>query len=141
MAYSTRQQQAVLQCLARRGRELISVNELAEELRAAGCPVGLATIYRQLERLEAAGHIHKVSTEEGAFYQYCDHEDGDRACFLLRCERCGRILHLDCSICGPCTSISNSSTTFSLIPARPCSRGCATCAPPQRKQEETHGKN
>jgi Fur family ferric uptake transcriptional regulator len=141
MAYSTRQQQAVLQCLARRGRELISVNELAEELRAAGCPVGLATIYRQLERLEAAGHIHKVSTEEGAFYQYCDHEDGNRACFLLRCERCGRILHLDCSHLRPLYEHLEQQHHFLIDPRQTMFTGlCDVCAA-QRKQEETHGKN
>lgn len=96
MPYSTKQQQAVLRCLEER-RGPASANELAEALREAGCPVGLATIYRQLEKLERAGCIHKVNTEEGAFYQYCDHADGDRDCFLLRCEGCGRIVHLDCS--------------------------------------------
>ena len=97
MPYSTKQQQAILSCLARRRQELISVGELAAELRQSGCPVGLATIYRQLEKLEQSGLIHKVNTEDGAFYQYCDHPAGDRDCFLLKCEHCGRILHLDCS--------------------------------------------
>ena len=65
------------------------------------CPddvLGLATIYRQLEKLEAAGAVHKVNTEEGALYQYCGRQSqGHRDCFLLKCERCGRIRHLDCS--------------------------------------------
>ena len=97
MAYTTKQRQAVLQCLERRGDASVTAGELAEDLRAAGCPVGLATIYRQLERLEAAGVVHKINTEDGAFYQYCGRENHDhRDCFLLRCERCGRIRHVDC---------------------------------------------
>ena len=95
MAYSTKQQQAVLHCLEARQAESLTANDLAEELRRSGNPVGLATIYRQLDRLEAAGRIHKVTTEEGAVYQYCPHPD-DHSCFLLRCEDCGRIVHLDC---------------------------------------------
>lgn len=97
MPYTTKQRQAVLQCLERRGDASVTAGELAEDLRAAGCPVGLATIYRQLERLEAAGVVHKINTEDGAFYQYCGRENHDhRDCFLLRCERCGRIRHVDC---------------------------------------------
>ena len=97
MPYTTKQRQAVLQCLERRGDASVTAGELAEDLRAAGCPVGLATIYRQLERLEAAGVVHKIHTEDGAFYQYCGRENHDhRDCFLLRCERCGRIRHVDC---------------------------------------------
>ena len=97
MPYHTKQQQAVLRVLEARGGESVTAAELAEELRRGGCPVGTATIYRQLERLEQSGLIHKVNTEEGAFYQFCGRAGGERDCFLLKCERCGRILHLDCS--------------------------------------------
>ena len=81
MPYSTKQHQAVLRCLEARGETACTAAELAEDLRREGCPVGLATIYRQLEKLEAAGAVHKVNTEEGA----------------LKCERCGRIRHVDCT--------------------------------------------
>ena len=98
MAYSTKQQQAVLRCLEARQGESLTAADLAEDLRREGCPVGLATIYRQLEKLEGAGRVHKVNTEEGAFYQFCGHDGSDhRDCFLLKCSRCGRIRHLDCS--------------------------------------------
>ena len=97
MAYQTKQQQAVLHCLQLRA-EGCPAAELAEDLRREGCPVGLATIYRQLEKLEAAGAVHKVNTEEGALYQYCGRQSqGHRDCFLLKCERCGRIRHVDCT--------------------------------------------
>ena len=97
MPYSTKQHQAVLRCLEARGETACTAAELAEDLRREGCPVGLATIYRQLEKLEAAGAVHKVNTEEGALYQYCGRQSqGHRDCFLLKCERCGRIRHVDC---------------------------------------------
>ena len=96
MAYTTKQHQAILRCLEQRAEEALSANQLAEDLRREGCPVGLATIYRQLEKLEAAGRVHKVHTEEGAFFQFCPHPGADHGCFLLRCEACGRMVHLDC---------------------------------------------
>ena len=137
MAYSTKQQQAVLACLVNRRQELISVSELAAELRQSGNPVGLATIYRQLERLEQAGHIHKVNTEEGALYQYCNRDETDRDCFLLKCQGCGRLLHLDCSHLRPLYEhlerehhilINSRETMFSGL--------CDVCAAKQR--EEPH---
>ena len=96
MAYATKQYQAVLRCLAQREGQALTANHLSEDLRRAGSPVGLATIYRQLDKLEAEGHVHKITTEDGALYQYCPHAGGHH-CFLLRCEDCGRIVHLDCS--------------------------------------------
>ena len=55
MVYTTKQQQAVLHCLEQRPEEALTATDLAADLRQAGHPVGLATIYRQLEKLEAAG--------------------------------------------------------------------------------------
>ena len=71
MAYATKQYQAVLRCLEERAGQTLTAADLLEDLRRTGNPVGLATIYRQLEKLESAGRIHKVTTEEGALYQYC----------------------------------------------------------------------
>ncbi|NLU24838.1 MAG: transcriptional repressor [Clostridiales bacterium] len=96
MRYNTKQQKAVLSCLEKGRGASVTACELMERLRGEGFPVGLTTVYRQLEKLEMQGLIHRITTDEGSFYQYCDHpEQGD--CFLLKCERCGRLEHLDCS--------------------------------------------
>ncbi|WP_295587113.1 Fur family transcriptional regulator [uncultured Oscillibacter sp.] len=97
MSYITKQQQAVLRCLEQRQGESLTAAELAQALREEGCPVGLATIYRQLEKLTCAGQVHKINTAEGAFFHLCDHAGGPRDCVLLKCSSCGRIRHLDCS--------------------------------------------
>ncbi|MBR3641365.1 MAG: transcriptional repressor [Oscillibacter sp.] len=96
MGYRTRQQQAVLDCFARRPDAARTAAEVAQELHESGQNVGLATIYRQLEKLEHAGEVHKVVTPEGAFYRYCPHAKGHADCLLVRCEKCGRIEHVDC---------------------------------------------
>jgi Fur family ferric uptake transcriptional regulator len=90
--------------------------------------VGLATIYRQLEKLEEAGRIHRVPTEEGALYQYCPHP-ADGGCFLLRCEDCGRIVHLDCSHLEELYRHLESEHHFRIDPRRTVLTGlCQTCA-------------
>lgn len=97
--YMTRQQRSLLSCLADCADRPVSAAELADALHAQGDGIGIATVYRQLERLEKQGSVHKVMTDEGAYYQYCTHNDGD--CFLLKCERCGRIEHIDCHRLAP----------------------------------------
>ena len=127
MAYATRQQQAVLRCLAGHTGGYVTALELAEELRAQGSAVGLATVYRQLERLEQAGRIHKISTDEGAGYQYCDHPEG--GCFLLRCELCGRIRHVDCENLEPLYRHIAQEHHFRINPRKTMLYGlCEDCA-------------
>ena len=97
MPYSTKQQQAVLAAWSSGGRNC-SPPRIWRRICGGGLPVGLATVYRQLEKLEQAGRVHKVNTEEGAFYQFCSHDaNGHRDCFFAQCEACGCIRHLDCS--------------------------------------------
>ena len=96
MAYLTKQHQAVLRCLEERQDEAVTAAVLAEDLRRKGQAVGLSTVYRQLERLAGQGLVHRISAEEGALYQRCPHPSA-QGCFLLRCGRCGRLVHLDCA--------------------------------------------
>ena len=127
MPYNTKQSQAVFRCLERRPEEALTAGEIAEILRQNQCPVGLATVYRQLERLEAAGRIHRVDTGEGALYQFCAH-GGGRACFLLRCEACGRISHLDCSHLPELCRHLETEHRFRIDPCRTVLTGlCAAC--------------
>lgn len=138
MPYTTKQRQAILRCLERRGDASITAGELAENLRSEGCPVGLATIYRQLERLEAAGVVHKVNTEDGAFYQYCGRDDHQhRDCFLLKCERCGRIRHVDCTQLQALYDHLEREHHFRINPRGTLLSGvCDQCA----KEEEHRGE-
>lgn len=137
MPYQTKQYQAVLRCLEQRSGEALTAADLAEELRTSGSPVGLATIYRQLEKLEQAGRIHKVATEEGAFYQYCPHPPEDHDCFLLRCEDCGRIVHLDCSHLRGLYDHLEAEHHFRIDPRRTVLTGlCGVCG----AKEAAYGK-
>ena len=74
---------------------------LQELLHRQGEAVGLTTVYRQLERLEKAGKVHKLVTDTGAKYQFCTCAASGRDCFLLKCEKCGTVQHVDCSRLAP----------------------------------------
>ena len=137
MAYRTKQQQALLHCPEQRSEEPLTAAALAEDLRRSGSPVGLATVYRQLDKLERSGMVHKISTDEGAFYQYCPHHTGEhRDCFLLRCEDCGRIVHLDCTHLRHLYDHLEAEHHFRIDPRRTILTGlCQTCG----GKEASHG--
>ena len=99
MTYMTRQQQAVLDCIAACPGGCATAMALADRLRSGGQSVGLTTVYRQLERLEKQGLVHKLVTDEGACWQYCDCH-AHRDCILLKCAVCGAIQHMDCGHLG-----------------------------------------
>lgn len=137
MPYCTKQQRCVLRCLEDRPEEAMTAGEIAEILRGDGRPVGLATVYRQLERLEDTGRIHRVDTAEGAVYQFCGREEPAHAgCFLLRCEVCGRISHLDCAHLESLCSHLEAEHQFRVNARRTVLTGlCGLCA----GEEAFHG--
>ena len=96
VSYMTRQQQAVLSCIEGCSGGC-TAGELTELLHAQGQSVGLTTVYRQLEKLERRGLVHKIVTDEGARYQYCRAHTAGRACFMIECEQCGRMEHVTCA--------------------------------------------
>ena len=57
VTYMTRQQQAVLACIAHCPEGCATAAELTEQLHAQGQAVGLTTVYRQLERLAQQGRV------------------------------------------------------------------------------------
>ena len=132
MAYMTRPQQAVLKCIESCPGGRATAMDLMQMLRQEGQTVGLSTVYRQLEKLVAQGKVHKLLTEEGACYQYCD-KTVHRDCFLLQCEGCGAIFHMDCSHLGELYGHLLESHGFAINPRRTMFYGlCGKCREAER---------
>ena len=128
VTYMTRQQREVLRCIENCADGACAA-ELTEQLHREGARVGLTTVYRQLERLEQQGLVHKVVTDQGARYQSCSGAHSGRDCFLLKCERCGRIEHLDCSHLGELYSHILAEHHFRINPRRTLFYGlCQRCS-------------
>ena len=91
-----------------------------------------------VQELEAAGAVHKVNTEEGALYQYCGRQSqGHRDCFLLKCERCGRIRHVDCTQLQSLYDHLEKEHHFRINPRGTLFSGvCDVCA---GEEERNHG--
>lgn len=94
--YHTRQQKAILNFMSDSADQYVTVSQIAAHLKEEGQPVGLTTIYRQLDKLEKDGIVHKIVLDgnSGACYQYAGKDAGQ---LLLKCEDCGGIIPMACS--------------------------------------------
>lgn len=125
--YFTRQQKAVLECIAAMGEKSVTAAELVDELHRRGEEIGTATVYRQLDKLTQRGAVHKVVTEDGALYSYCGAHEG-HDCFLIKCEKCGRIEHMACHNLSPLYAHLAADHRFAVNPKKTMFFGlCALC--------------
>jgi Fur family ferric uptake transcriptional regulator len=76
----------------------VTVNQIVRHFGNREAAIGQTTIYRHLEKLVNDGKIRKYLLTEGggACYQYIDAGKNCREHFHLKCEQCGRLIHLDC---------------------------------------------
>jgi Fur family ferric uptake transcriptional regulator len=87
----TRQQAAVIDQLGAT-EDFTSAQDLHARLREAGAHVGLATVYRTLASLAAAGDVDTIRTDEGeAVYRRCSTGHHHH----LVCRSCGRTVEIE----------------------------------------------
>lgn len=97
--YQTKQGQQMLQYLESTGRTHFTAADARRYFLEHDIPVGTSTVYRQLEKLVEEGQVRKYVVEEGqsACYEYVGSADpGDVTCYHLKCEVCGKLIHLSC---------------------------------------------
>lgn len=87
----TRQRIAVVEAMASFG-DFRSAQEIHELLGTRGENVGLATVYRTLQRLADAGEVDMLRSEDGeAIYRRCS----DTHHHHLVCRSCGRTVEVE----------------------------------------------
>ncbi len=97
--YRTRQQQELLQFLRATPGVHHTAAEIREHFSQDDRPIGMTTIYRQLERFVDEGIVRKyvLETGDGACYEYAEEQEECQSHFHCKCERCGRLIHLECA--------------------------------------------
>ena len=87
----TRQRDAVIAALET-GDEFRSAQQLYDDLRASGVAVGLATVYRTLAAMTAAGEVDILRNADGeATYRRCSTTEHHHH---LVCRRCGSVAEI-----------------------------------------------
>lgn len=132
--YQTKQKATLLAYLEEHSHAHVTAAELVQALAAHGTPVGAATVYRQLERLEQEGLVRRYSLDDrgSACWQFAGEEAKKGTChdhFHLKCTRCGTLFHLDCDHLREIASHVAAEHGFVIDPARTVFYGvCGDCA-------------
>ncbi|MCR5484897.1 MAG: transcriptional repressor [Clostridiales bacterium] len=96
MGYTTKQGENIINLLKSTGGEHLTADEISLMLSERGCAVGKSTVYRRLEKLVENGSVRRFIIDEGkrACYQYVGESCKNH--YHLRCDKCGKLLHVDC---------------------------------------------
>ena len=88
--YNTEQKELLLDIISKENGEF-TVKDISNKT-----DVGLTTIYRFIDKLVKDGKLTKeIGNDNTTYYQYleeCDHENH----FYLKCDNCGKLIHVDC---------------------------------------------
>ena len=91
MKYRTKHKTEILKFLKENDDKHLSIQEIHQSLK----DIPIATLYRLMDGLEKEGVVRKfiIGPNSSCCYQYaeCDHHH-----FHLVCEKCGKLIHLDC---------------------------------------------
>ncbi len=127
MDYKTKQRQAILEYIQQQKNRYVTVNELAKAFKEKNIAIGLTTIYRHLEKLEANGIIRKYNISGSSAACYKAIEEGDR--FLLKCETCGKLVRFSCEDLERLYTHFNQAHNFTINPYKTVFYGkCSRCS-------------
>lgn len=88
----TTRQRAAVEALLEQVDDFSSAQDLHGRLRDSGQHVGLATVYRTLQAMEADGEVDMLRTDEGeAIYRRCSRGHHHH----LVCRSCGRTVEVE----------------------------------------------
>lgn len=90
--YKTKQRDEIVEFFNSHRGKCYSAKEL---IKSGEVSSGEATIYRTLSKLANQGILKKFTDGEAACYQLNESEECSRH-FHLKCEKCGKLIHMDC---------------------------------------------
>ena len=97
--YKTKQMTELLAFLKSVQGSHVTVKDICDYFEIRGITVGTTTIYRQLEKMVSEGRVAKyvVDGTSSACFEYTgDEEESQAVCYHCKCEKCGKLIHLQC---------------------------------------------
>ncbi len=133
-SYKTKQSSDLIDYLKTIEGQHFNVCDIHDHFQKEGKNIGTTTIYRQLEKLIDEGLVTKYILDPGspACFEYVSpdsHIHGNSGvCFHLRCEICGRLIHLECDELSDINEHIMGEHGFRVDPMRTVFYGvCETC--------------
>ena len=131
MNYKTRQYGDIVSFLQSKKGCHVTAGDVCCHFEQSGKKIGKATVYRQLDRLVEEGVINKYLIDEnsGACFEYVDREnDCHEECYHCKCEKCGKLIHLECHEIGQLSDHLSGHHGFKIDPKRTVFYGiCSEC--------------
>ena len=140
MTYKTRQREEIAEYLASIPGQHVTAGDICAHFKDQGRAVGTATVYRQLERMIAEGTVQKYIIDESssACFAYLGADACAERCYHCKCERCGRLIHMECAELNHIASHLQADHGFRLNPMRTVFYGvCADCAGKEEAEDGT----
>ena len=133
--YKTKQQDLILSYLKGTNGAHFTADDVKRHFASRDCTLGTATIYRQLEKFVADGVVVKYVIDEksAACFQYvqgeCARGEAEKNHFHIKCEKCGKLIHLDCGELEHLQTHLRENHGISINPFRTVFYGtCADCS-------------
>ena len=98
--YRTRQITELENYLCSMEGKHVTVSDICKYFKNQGSSIGITTVYRQLDRMVEQGLVAKyvVDGTSSACFEYLGHDEHchKHLCFHCKCEKCGKVIHLEC---------------------------------------------
>lgn len=98
--YHTKNYDDLLAYLGSKPGKHLTAQEICAHFSKRKKPMGMTTVYRQLERLVGQGLVQKYTLENGesACYEFTGKNGSsrDENCFHCKCVACGKLVHINC---------------------------------------------
>ena len=94
--YQTKQKKLLVDFFKNNTSKQFSINEIVNNLCDDGS--GKSTIYRLVSKMVSEGTLIRLSGKSGknVVYQYVGKDTNCHEHFHLKCNNCGKIIHLEC---------------------------------------------
>ena len=131
--YRTKQREKLLRYFRSAPGIHITAGDLCNYFKEQGYPIGQSTVYRQLESLVDEGILNKyiIDGNSPACFEYAGTEDPDDSgvLFHCKCEKCGKLIHLQCEELEKINGHLYREHQFRLNPLRTVFYGlCESCS-------------
>lgn len=129
--YKTKQRDEVRTYLESVPGKHITAGDVCEYFKKTGKNIGVATVYRQLEKMVDEGIVTKYNIEAGtpACFEYMGAHLSEDTCYHCKCHVCGKLIHMHCDELPELEKHILEHHGFAIDPIRTVFYGiCRECA-------------
>ncbi len=135
-SYETEPRKLIREYISKTKGAHLTADDVFDALKKEGFRVGKATIYRYFEKLAEEGTLRKYSPVDGssACYEYVGSSESCKNHYHLKCDVCGSLFHLECSLLDKISEHIEEEHDFEINKFKTVFYGtCALCRDAQRR--------